>query len=1215
MKKSNGLTVIAALIAGGCAGDACSGCVAPTPGGFPPESRVENTGQLRLTSSAIAAIESNPALLVGTFLGTGEDVQIEMPPQCGGDEPYVCCTERGGQPLPPPCGPIDIDLVAQPGDQPRLEVNPVAGETQVNVIARARLATVNPLPVEYFDLNCEILVQTDGNGDQDHITLALNLDLRQEPDAGTTRIDVLSVAFTGLEADDLDLDGGIACELADWDFVRNFIIGQVETQVEDLVRETLAEQLCNPCPGGSVDECSAFADACEAGVCMKGGACEQQLGLAGRLAADAVLGSFSSGQRGAMDIFEVAGGYADSNNGGISLGILGGVLPAGEERDRCGPPATAPAEVDVPRSPAFSGNTRPDTGGAYGFGLGLHQHHIDQLSWAAYESGFVCANIGTPAVSLLNSDALSLVIRSLPNLLHGRVSPIYIGLRPQSPPVIQIGPNTFTDDGSGEQVIDQPLLDVQMTGAELDVYAMVDDQYVRIMTIVTDIHLPVGMEVDEDGDLLPVLGDVENALSNVSVKNSEALLETPEELAESLPAVISVALPALGGALPSIALPEIGPLALDVQPGGVTSVGDNAFLAIYGDVGLVGAARAARVDTRARVARVVTPDRAGLARGEKPKIELELGGTGGAALEWSYRIDGGMWSPYTRASRVALSRPWFTVTGEHRIAVRARERGKPLTTDRTPQVVTASLYGAPGVPARVGPERAPEVVQFHGTGSGGCDCRVGGDGAGPGTIALLIAAVLFGLRRRRAWPVALCLAAALAASGCSCGGDTECNGPEGSCMEGEVPRGPTGRWNSLDVSADRLVAAAYEETYGDLVLVEMNGDGDLEYQVVDGIPQGTLPTYDGGYRDGVVEPGPNVGAYTSIALRDGRALIAYHDLDDRRLKLARETGDGWQIGIVDHDPIGPAVIGQYASLQIGTDGRPAIAYMAVGLDDGSGGRLAQLRYAQASGNDPSQPSDWAVEIIDEVLISCAGLCGDGNACIEVDDGERCRAPSSDCPEECGEEAACVGGTCAALVEDPGAYDLPGGVGLFASHLLLPDGRPVVVYYDRARGDLVLAEMNSGWQLHAVDAGAGEDTGFWADALVDESGTVQIAYQDAIGDRVLYTTWSDGTAGAIELVDDGVRAGETRTHPVGASATIFIDAGGTLAIAYQDGATSDAVIARRDSGSWTRDDLLTGSLLDGFHMSGVSKEGRSALASYQYDQSLLPAGTLQIAVDP
>ena len=1226
MKKWRGkrfLTVLATLVAGGCAGDGCNACVAPTPGGFPPDSRMENAGQLRLTSSAIDTLESDPAALVGAFLGTGEDVQIEVPPQCGGggNGPFVCCTEEGGAPLPPPCGPIDIDLVRQNGDTPRLVINPQNGQSQVNITARARLATVNPLPVEYFDVNCVVNVVTDGNGNGDDVTLQLNLDLDQDPDSKTTAIEVLSVTLNGLETDDIDIDdppGGFGCALADWDFVKDFLIDQVTSQVQDLIPSALEDQFCGKCPGGSVDECSAFADACEDGVCMKGGSCEQQLGLAGRLTAGAVLGGFSSGQAGAMDIYEVAGGYADSDTGGLSLGLWGGMLPAGAERDRCGPAAEPPAAVEIPRSAFFAGNTRPDTAAPFGVGLGLHQHEIDQLSWAAYESGFVCANIGTPAVPLLNSDSLSLVIRSLPNLLHGLTSPLYIGLRPQRPPVIQIGPNTFVDDGSGEMVIDQPLLDVTLEQAELDVYVMVDDQYVRIMTIAADIHLPIGMDVDPDGALLPVIGAVDDALSNLSVKNSEALLETPEELAETLPAIINVALPALGGALGPIELPALGPLAIQVQSGGITSVDDNSFLAIYGDVALATAAaraRPRRVDTAARIAGTRAPDGAALQDGAHPSIELELG-RGEANLEHSYRIDRGSWSPYTRARRVTLARPWLELPGRHRIEVRAREIGRPLTADRTPRVLEVPLYAAPGVPAREGGSRvdAP-VVEFHGQSSGsGCDCRAGG-GSSAG-LALLIAAVLIGLRRRRG-EIALVLLVALGGPGCSCGSeDVECSGPGGECMEGEVPRGPTGRWSSLDMDGDRLVAAAYEESLGDLVFIEVGDDLAQDVEVVDGIPEGALPTFAGGYRDGVLEPGPNVGAYTSIKLRDGDALIAYHDLDGKRLKLARQDGDDWNVSEVDVDPFGLARVGLYASLAILDDGRPAIAYMAVGVDDGNGGRLAQLRYAVASDGAPSQNADWVISTIDERLISCAGLCGDGKVCAVTDGEERCASPTTDCPEECGEEAACVGGTCTPAVADPASYDVPNGAGLWASQVLLPDGRPVVVYYDRNGGDLYLAEqVNGTWEIDSLDAAPGSDTGAWCDALVDDGGTVHVAYQDAIGDQLLYTSWSGGSAGAVEVIDDGVRAGETRTHPVGASATLFIDASGALAVAYQDGAASDAVIARRASGSWTRDDLLSGPLLDGFHISGVSKEGRSALASYQYDQSLLPPGTLEITIDP
>jgi len=98
------------------------------------------------------------------------------------------------------------------------------------------------------------------------------------------------------------------------------------------------------------------------------------------------------------------------------------------------------------------------------------------------------------------------------------------------------------------------------------------------------------------------------------------------------------------------------------------------------------------------------------------------------------------------------------------------------------------------------------VVQFHGSGGSGCDCRAGG-GSGAG-LALLIAAVLLGLRRRRADALVLFLLA-LAGPGCSCGSEeVECNGPSGECMEGEVARGPTGRWNSLDMDGDRRVLRA-----------------------------------------------------------------------------------------------------------------------------------------------------------------------------------------------------------------------------------------------------------------------------------------------------------------------------------------------------------------------------------------------------------------------
>ena len=64
------------------------------------------------------------------------------------------------------------------------------------------------------------------------------------------------------------------------------------------------------------------------------------------------------------------------------------------------------------------------------------------------------------------------------------------------------------------------------------------------------------------GELTPVIGNADDAFTNLSVKNSEALTETPAELAELFPTLLELALPQLSGGLSAIALPAIGGLKL-----------------------------------------------------------------------------------------------------------------------------------------------------------------------------------------------------------------------------------------------------------------------------------------------------------------------------------------------------------------------------------------------------------------------------------------------------------------------------------------------------------------------------------------------------------------------------------------------------------------------------------------------------------------------------
>jgi len=180
--------------------------------------------------------------------------------------------------------------------------------------------------------------------------------------------------------------------------------------------------------------------------------------------------------------------------------------------------------------------------------------------------------------------------------------------------------------------------------------------------------------------------------------------------------------------------------------------------------------------------------------------------------------------------------------------------------------------------------------------------------------------------------------------------------------------------------------------------------------------------------------------------------------------------------------------------------------------------------------------------------------------------------------------------------------------------VLPDGRLAAVYYDRNARELRIAVEDapntSSFTETTLDGGGTLDRGMWATAVVDGAGTVHIAYQDALGDQLFYTTWN-GNPGTPELVDDGTRSGETRTHPVGAAASIYL-VGGSPQIVYQDGLTSDVYLATQSSpGMWSTSDIAAGPLLDGFSIGATTGHGQPYLAWDRLDPSLTPPNGLAV----
>jgi hypothetical protein len=121
--------------------------------------------------------------------------------------------------------------------------------------------------------------------------------------------------------------------------------------------------------------------------------------------------------------------------------------------------------------------------------------------------------------------------------------------------------------------------------------------------------------------------------------------------------------------------------------------------------------------------------------------------------------------------------------------------------------------------------------------------------------------------------------------------------------------------------------------------------------------------------------------------------------------------------------------------------------------------------------------------------------------------------------------------------------------------------------------------------------------------------VHIAYQDALGDQLFYTSFAGGTPGVPELVDDGQRAGD-RTHNVGAAAAIvFIN--GFPQIAYQDGLTSDVYLAAKSGITWSTSPIASGPLLDGFSIGATKFNGQPFLAWNRIDPAQTPVNGLAV----
>ncbi|MEO8553931.1 MAG: hypothetical protein ABI678_28350, partial [Kofleriaceae bacterium] len=727
-------------------------------------------------------------------------------------------------------------------------------------------------------------------------------------------------------------------------------------------------------------------------------------------------------------------------------------------------------------------------------------------------------------------------------------------------PTISLGANTFMDDNGTSKLVD-PLLDIKFSALEIDFFASVDDQYVRVFTVVSDVHLPIGLQVGAGGTLTPVLGEISDAFTNVTVKNSEAVSESPAELAGLFPTLLNLVLPQLSGGLSPISLPTLGGLALSANS--ITSVDNQSYLAIFANLVPNTMARE-HVETTFDIQAIEEPELA-IARdpakwrgARPPAVTLALGAMNETRpLEFSLRVDDGSWTAWSKNPRPTLALPQFWLPGVHHIEARARLAGIAESADPSPATLAVPL-GTDLLPpgsnsvARVGNDPATDKNDFHGqSGDVGCACNSGGGAGGSAALAVVVLGLVLPWRRRVRRVVAgakrlggaVWLTALLCLPGCDCG-SKPCG--DGACMEGSLS-GTIGRWTSIAGDDERVMVATYDQQYGDLVVADVTDPTKINYKSVDGVPSDATPMYDPStWRGGIVEEGTKVGAWTSIMISDHKARVAYQDRDANVLKYAAEDGDGnWNSYVVDKGH--GERTGLFTSIATDLDHHPVIAYMTLGGDDGMGHRMTELRIARAASTEPGE-ADWIIKPVASAAGSCAGLCGGSDACVAgaaATDPQVCTAGTTDCTAACAAGDVCYMGACQTVLADPKLDDLPSGTGLFAKLLVLSDGRLAIVAYDQTRRALVLnVETGKGTSMFAetiLDGNAtGAERAMSASAALAPDGTIHVAYQDALGDELMYTTWN-GNPGTPEIVDDGIRAGD-RTHPVGAAAAIYLSNG-------------------------------------------------------------------------
>jgi hypothetical protein len=474
-------------------------------------------------------------------------------------------------------------------------------------------------------------------------------------------------------------EGGCgACTGANLSVFKTLLIDQLAKSLKAQVDQALRKANCARCDATTACPTSSAATATcdlDAGVCIDTGTHEcvpGLLGMEGSLDVSQALGALGASSGTSLTFSIGAGGSAAATDAGLTIGLRGGF--AAQAVSPCVAPAPRPAPVALPL-PDFDS----DAPVPYSVGVSLSQQYLSEALLQAQQSGALCLELGTETIAALESNLLATLLPSLKLFTGGGNAPLRLVLRPLTPPTVTVGAGTVDTDG----MILDPLLRLEWTGLEMDLYAWLEERAVRLFTLAANLNIPLGVELDGCSGLTPVVGSLTQAITVTEVKNSELLAEPLDALKSLVPSLLALAEPQLAAGLSKVTLPPVQGFRLRLLGargiGPISGTSRSRHLALYADV---------EPDTQP-----CTPTMRRLTRrAAKPlawsRDTVELEAPAGKRVSW--RVNGGFWSTWRDVDlggRLIVRHPRLWLDGTHRLEIRTAD-GSLLDVELDPATRT-----------------------------------------------------------------------------------------------------------------------------------------------------------------------------------------------------------------------------------------------------------------------------------------------------------------------------------------------------------------------------------------------------------------------------------------------------------------------------------------------------------------------------------------------